>query len=488
MGTNSASGGRRGACAGRRRQRPSSTRPQVEALEDRLVPTVTPQAIAAINADYAANAYLGNPVTNFLNTPNNAGAYRDYQNGSIYYSWSTGAHEVGGAIKAKWLSLGGVSWGYPTTDETTTPDHLGRYNHFASLYTVQVGTHSVQVWAPEAIDWTPQYGANRVDGANGWLFANLGWENFGEATTDPTLSPDGLCWYNHFQRQYSWGLEVQAIDWTQQYGSHFVSGQNGLLFQKLGWENFGEATTDPTLSPDGLCWYNQFERKYPWGQEVQAIDWTNQYGSHYVDGAIAQFFFDSGAENYFGEVITDPRAVSSGGCFAHFQHQDSSGLHEKAIDWTPANGAHAVLGPIYQYFVIRGGEQGEFGCAIGDQGTANSNGDQMQMFQRGEIQSESFPQGTVILSAWEPNSTTLIFNGFILADPAILSQLRETMAFYGVYDCNACTDSYLENRIGPQDTSVKIDTTNYYTNGGSTYYFEIMCVIGWTNDLVYTMK
>jgi hypothetical protein len=349
----------------------------------------------------------------------------------------------------------------------------------------------------QAIDWTQQYGSHFVSGQNGLLFQKLGWENFGEATTDPTLSPDGLCWYNHFERKYPWGLEVQAIDWTQQYGSHFVSGQNGLLFEALGWENFGEATTDPTLSADGLCWYNHFERQYPWGLEVQAIDWTQQHGSSFVDGAIAQLFFNLGAEHYFGEAITDPRAVSSGGYFAHFQHQDSSGLHEKAIDWTPANGAHVVLGPIYQYFVIRGGEQGEFGCAIGDQGTVNSNGDQMQMFQHGEIQSESYPNATVILSAWEENSTTLIFNGYILADPALLSQLVDTRTMYGQYNCETCTDYYSDNRIGPQDTTVKIDTTNCYcTDTSSTYYFEMTSWspslwgfdIPWTNQLVYTMK
>lgn len=51
--------------------------------------------------------------------------------------------------------------GYPTTDEMTTPDGIGRYNHFsnnASIY------------------WTPGTGAHEVYGAVHDVWAAQGWE------------------------------------------------------------------------------------------------------------------------------------------------------------------------------------------------------------------------------------------------------------------------------------------------------------------------
>ncbi|HEY3262787.1 MAG TPA: N-acetylmuramoyl-L-alanine amidase, partial [Pseudonocardiaceae bacterium] len=77
---------------------------------------------------------LSYPLTDELATPDGVGRYNHFasNNGSIYWSPNTGAHEVHGAIKSKWAALG-WEWsvlGYPITDETATPDGVGRYNHF----------------------------------------------------------------------------------------------------------------------------------------------------------------------------------------------------------------------------------------------------------------------------------------------------------------------------------------------------------------------
>ena len=62
---------------------------------------------------------LGMPLTH--ETPAaNGGFYNDFSNGySVYWTQATGAHFVHGAIKGKWLSMGGPgsSMGYPTGDE-----------------------------------------------------------------------------------------------------------------------------------------------------------------------------------------------------------------------------------------------------------------------------------------------------------------------------------------------------------------------------------
>lgn len=74
--------------------------------------------------------------------------FQEYANGAIYWSRTSGAFEVHGAILDKYRSLGGSSGflGFPTTDETGTPDQRGRYNQFqnGSIYwTEQTGAFEV---------------------------------------------------------------------------------------------------------------------------------------------------------------------------------------------------------------------------------------------------------------------------------------------------------------------------------------------------------
>jgi uncharacterized protein with LGFP repeats len=107
--------------------------------------------------------FLGYALTDELATPNKPGRFNHFQNGSIYWSASTGAHEIQGAIRDKWASLGWENsfLGFPTTNETSTPDKVGRFNHFegGSIY------------------WSPNTGAHEVHGAIRDLWAQLGWEN-----------------------------------------------------------------------------------------------------------------------------------------------------------------------------------------------------------------------------------------------------------------------------------------------------------------------
>ncbi|MGI8531504.1 MAG: transglycosylase family protein [Geodermatophilaceae bacterium] len=78
----------------------------------------------------------GVPTTDELGA-SGGGAYNDFAgNGSIYWSRSTGAHEVRGAIRAKWRSLGAErTHGYPLTDEVPSSDG-GAYNDFNSMNSI----------------------------------------------------------------------------------------------------------------------------------------------------------------------------------------------------------------------------------------------------------------------------------------------------------------------------------------------------------------
>ncbi len=105
--------------------------------------------------------WLGPATTEPLLVPRGDGCFRVYQNTSIYWSLDVGAYEVHGDIRSLWGKFG---WeqsilGYPTTDETSTPDGIGRFNHFQN----------------GSIYWTPRLGATVVIngfraywGAHGW--------------------------------------------------------------------------------------------------------------------------------------------------------------------------------------------------------------------------------------------------------------------------------------------------------------------------------
>ena len=66
--------------------------------------------------------------------------YLFYGAGMSMISWhpTTGAHAVWGPILVRWTQLGQERFGYPITDEQTTPDNLGRYNHFKSPVVTKV--------------------------------------------------------------------------------------------------------------------------------------------------------------------------------------------------------------------------------------------------------------------------------------------------------------------------------------------------------------
>ncbi len=88
------------------------------------------------NSSGAASGPEGAATSNELGTPDGIGRFNTFQNGSIYWTPSTGAEMVYGLIFQKWASLGyerGVL-GYPTTDEVADPQ--GRRSTFQNGYII----------------------------------------------------------------------------------------------------------------------------------------------------------------------------------------------------------------------------------------------------------------------------------------------------------------------------------------------------------------
>jgi len=135
----------------------------------------------------------GQPINSETATPDTVGRYNHFQfnTASIYWTPSTGAHEIHGAIRQRWESLGwenGVC-GYPTTDESVTPDGVGRYNHFTGKDALGA-----------SIYWSGSTGAWEVHGLIRQKYAELGWErsSLGYPTSNEYAVPEGR--RNNFQR------------------------------------------------------------------------------------------------------------------------------------------------------------------------------------------------------------------------------------------------------------------------------------------------
>jgi uncharacterized protein with LGFP repeats len=127
----------------------------------------------------AERGVLGYPLTNESVTIDGVGRFNHFQRGSIFWTPHTGAHEVHGAIRDLWTSMG---WergplGYPLTSESVTFDQIGRYSHF------QHGS----------VFWHPLIGAHEVRGAIRHRWASMGWERgrLGYPTSNEYSVPGG---------------------------------------------------------------------------------------------------------------------------------------------------------------------------------------------------------------------------------------------------------------------------------------------------------
>jgi LGFP repeat-containing protein/peptidase C39-like protein len=171
------------------------------------------------------------PITDLSLAPDGVGVYSHFQGGSIYWSPTTGAHGVGGAIRDKWSSMG---WersflGYPTSDELAAPG--GRVSHF------QGGD----------IYWSANTGAQVVHGAILDRYAQMGGpaSPLGFPTTDELPTADGVGRYNWFSNG--------AIYWTPNTGAHAVIGAIYDKWEALNWEigGLGYPISDQSVAPNG---------------------------------------------------------------------------------------------------------------------------------------------------------------------------------------------------------------------------------------------
>jgi uncharacterized protein with LGFP repeats len=246
-----------------------------------------------------ASGFLGAPVG--AQRPVAGGAVQDYQGGSIYWSPSTGAHEVHGAVRDHYRALGGPEGvlGFPVTDESGTADGAGRSNDFDG------GGGASVVWSPATGVWSV-HGAVRQR----WLALGGTRGVLGYPVTDESGAVDGVGRFNHFSRNGS-------VFWTPSTGAHEVHGAIRAHWAALGWERgpVGYPATDELGTADGVGRFNQFT-----GSGGASIYWTPDTGARAVWGALRDRWAAQGSERGpLGYPVSDPHPVP-GGTAEDFQH------------------------------------------------------------------------------------------------------------------------------------------------------------------------
>lgn len=163
-----------------------------------------------------ANGFLGAALNSETGAPDGIGRYNHFRGGSIYWTAATGAHEVHGAIRSKWASMGWErsTLGYPISDEEAFPDGKGRYSNF------QGGS----------IFWSAESGAHEIHGEimKKWfmLRGERGFLRY--PITDELTAPGGTGHYVHFQGG--------SIYWSKTTGAHEVHGAIRDKWASLKWE------------------------------------------------------------------------------------------------------------------------------------------------------------------------------------------------------------------------------------------------------------
>lgn len=172
------------------------------------------------------------PVTHEKPTPTRPGAFNHFQGGSIYWSRSTGAHIVLGAIRETWARAGWESGllGFPTSSERATATGSGRYSHFegGSVY------------------WSEQTGAHVVRGAIRQAWWAAGAEaRLGLPLVDETPTPVKPGAFSHFQGG--------SVYWSPLTGAHLVHGAIRGRWSAMGRENswLGFPTSSEYAVPGG---------------------------------------------------------------------------------------------------------------------------------------------------------------------------------------------------------------------------------------------
>ncbi len=246
------------------------------------------------------------------------GCAQEFQHGTVTWSGSGSSHIVGGILRARWLATGGATGplGYPTS----------------SVGACDAGRGCVQTFQHGAVSWSAATGAQVVAGEiwRRWSSAGV----LGAGIGLPTETVLG-CASTGCTQQFQGGV----VAWSSATGAHLVGG---AIYAR--WDTARTTLGLPTDTVLG-CTAAGCRQNFTGG----AVTWSPQGGAQAVTAPVLAAWDAAGAERsalgWPASTVTSCPAPD--GC----QQSFVQGL----VDWTPARGAVAVVGPIHQAWRAAGG-------------------------------------------------------------------------------------------------------------------------------------
>ncbi len=289
---------------------------------------------------------LGLPVGSVRVEAGGGGTSADFEHGSVYWSPSTGARVLTGAVLDRYRAAGGPggALGYPTDEGSPL-----------------TGGGVVVPFERGAVYWTEDTGARLLTGAVLDRYRAVGGPAgaLGLPTTDVTSIVGGGR-FAHFQNG--------SVYWSPGTGARIVSGAVRDRWAAQGWENgsLGYPTTDVTSLAGGVFAHFQ-------GGSVYSSPAT---GARIVSGAVRDRWAAAGWENgSLGYPTTDLTPLARGGAFVHFERG--------SVYWSPATGARIVSGAVRDAWAGSGWETGPLGFPTGE--AESVPGGTRQRFEGGTV-------------------------------------------------------------------------------------------------------
>ncbi|MGF0313841.1 LGFP repeat-containing protein [Rhodococcus sp. IEGM1428] len=106
--------------------------------------------------------FLQYPTTDEIVLGDGLSRRQEFQGGSIYFSFATGAHTIYGLIKQAWVDLGAETsyLGFPTSDEQDTPDRYHPYGTRENTFQTGVITADLTNGSTHVGNWSAYPGSN----------------------------------------------------------------------------------------------------------------------------------------------------------------------------------------------------------------------------------------------------------------------------------------------------------------------------------------
>ncbi len=377
-------------------------RPGAESMENRDLLSTLPVASAIvqtplidpIQAKYqslgGSHGFLGFPVTPELNTPYGGGRYEKFQGGAIFWSPSTGAHDLYGAVENEFFATANERDAYnnvvqkviglPTSDESGLAGFPG-----ALGAKFQGGI----------IDWSASTGAHVVYGGIGAEYAATAYETDAYGRNVQTLL--GLPTSDEMNVPGVSGARMNTfqggtIYWSPATGAHVVYGGIGAKYSSIGGPvAYGLPVSDEANVP-GVSGVRVTRF-----QNGGAIYWSAATGAHTVYGAIGvEYTATSHESDAYGRNVQGllARPTSDEMNVLGVSGARMNTFQGGTIYWSASTGAHVVYGAIGAEYAATAHETDAYGRNVqtllglptsDEMNVPGVSGTRMNTFQGGTI-------------------------------------------------------------------------------------------------------